>query len=100
MATHEVMVTGRFARWMRRRRWTAVTLPLPFFGPVILYWLNVGESGPLWFVRIHELAHAEQIRRYGPFGFIARYLWAMRKGYRGNALENEAREAVDRAVIK
>lgn len=46
------------------------------------YWLN------------HELKHVEQYLRYGSLWFLALYLWeSMRKGYRNNKYEIEARAA-------
>jgi hypothetical protein len=43
---------------------------------------------------LHELCHVQQYRRYGFFGFLARYLWySLRFGYYNNPLEVEARRA-------
>lgn len=40
----------------------------------------------------HELMHVEQYRRYGVIGFLLRYVWeSIRRGYRNNYLEVEAR---------
>lgn len=39
----------------------------------------------------HERIHVEQYTRYGTLGFLVRYVWGMRKGYRKNPLEVEAR---------
>lgn len=80
-------VHGRFARWMRSRHWAGVCLVMPFV-TVILYWLE-----PEPWVRVHERHHAWQAVRHGWLGFWARYLWGMRKGYRNNELEVEARKA-------
>jgi hypothetical protein len=42
----------------------------------------------------HELCHVRQYQRYGIAGFIMRYLWeSIRKGYRNNRFEAEARLA-------
>lgn len=42
----------------------------------------------------HELKHVEQFSRYGFFGFIFKYsIETIRKGYRNNKYEVEAREA-------
>ena len=42
----------------------------------------------------HELCHVEQDRRHGFLKFLCMYLWeSMRKGYRKNKYEVEAREA-------
>jgi|SRR5574338_1027829 hypothetical protein len=42
----------------------------------------------------HELKHVEQFRRYGFIPFIARYtIETMKKGYRNNKYEIEARKA-------
>lgn len=85
-------VSGRFARWMRRRHWAGVTLPLPFV-TVILYWMAAGETWPTPTIRLHERQHAFQAEMYGWLGFWVRYLWGMRKGYRMNPLEVSARRA-------
>lgn len=43
---------------------------------------------------LHELMHIEQYQRYGTLRFIILYLYeTMRKGYRNNRFEVEAREA-------
>lgn len=84
---YERVRTGFFARWMRRRRWTGVTLPLPFRRAVILYWLAPSPETVK-----HEWAHVAQIERYGFFGVIVRYLWLLaRHGYRNHPHEIEAR---------
>jgi hypothetical protein len=42
----------------------------------------------------HELCHIQQFRRFGFMRFIIMYLWeSMRKGYRQNKYEIEARQA-------
>lgn len=42
----------------------------------------------------HELKHIEQYKREGSAGFLAKYVWeSIRKGYRNNKFEVEAREA-------
>lgn len=39
----------------------------------------------------HELAHVDQIQRYGLLGYWARYLWLLAgHGYHGHAMEAEA----------
>lgn len=46
----------------------------------------------------HELCHVCQFERYGFLPFIFLYLWeSLRKGYRMNRFEVEAREAEERA---
>lgn len=43
---------------------------------------------------LHELKHVEQYQRYGVLRFIFLYLYeTVRKGYRNNRFEVEAREA-------
>ncbi|MBW7914378.1 MAG: DUF4157 domain-containing protein [Taibaiella sp.] len=43
---------------------------------------------------LHELKHVEQYQRYGIIRFIILYLYeTVRKGYRNNKFEVEAREA-------
>ncbi len=43
---------------------------------------------------LHELKHVEQYQRYGTIRFIVLYLYeTIRKGYRNNRFEVEAREA-------
>ncbi len=42
----------------------------------------------------HELKHVEQYKKFGTFGFLARYLWySLKYGYYKNPLEIEARNA-------
>lgn len=42
----------------------------------------------------HELCHVKQYESYGFIPFVARYLWeSLRKGYRQNRFEVEARKA-------
>lgn len=45
---------------------------------------------------LHELKHVEQYQRYGVVRFILLYLYeTIKKGYRNNKFEVEAREAED-----
>jgi hypothetical protein len=47
----------------------------------------------------HELCHVEQFQRYGFMRFIFRYLWeSLRKGYRNNKFEREARDSENTAM--
>ena len=47
----------------------------------------------------HELKHVEQFRHYGFFRFIILYLSeSIRKGYRNNRFEVEARKAEDKHI--
>lgn len=44
----------------------------------------------------HELCHVQQFRRYGFMPFIFLYLWeSLKKGYRNNKFEKEARDSED-----
>ena len=62
----------------------AITLPVPFFGPVILIksaWLVMNEKGELTdteHVQIlcHEFCHVRQILDWGTAVYMARHLWA------------------------
>lgn len=93
----EVNVHGPVARWFRRRHWVGVTLPLPIV-TVILYWLLDDEREPDSTFRTHERRHAFQADRWGWLGFWVRYLWGMRKGYRANPLEVEARVSAGQPI--
>lgn len=73
---------GWFARWMRGRGWTGLTLPTPWM-IYVFYW---GEP-TLATVR-HEWAHVQQARRLGVARFWTRYLWyLMTRGYRNHPME-------------
>lgn len=49
-------------------------------------------SNPRWVK--HELCHIRQFKQHGVIKFLALYLWeSMRKGYRNNKYEVEARKA-------
>lgn len=90
------MVHGWFARWMRRgkRPWGGFTIPVLFFGAVILYWLDDDQIAPHDWVRLHEREHAKQIALMGALCFTAVYLYnRVRYGYRNNPLEVAARRA-------
>lgn len=81
--------SGPFGRWMAARGWAGFTLPLPFIGCAIFYWVLPGEE-PDPRVRKHELVHCAQRIRYGFLGFVARYAWGLiRYGY-NSPLEQEA----------
>lgn len=50
------------------------------------------RANETWFR--HELCHVRQFEQHGFFPFIIKYLWeSVRKGYRNNRFEVEAREA-------
>lgn len=50
----------------------------------------------------HELAHVKQFERYGFLPFLLKYAWeSLRKGYRNNRWEVEARAAEeDRSLLE
>ncbi len=84
----EFAVCNAISSWFRAKGWGAVTLP--FFGiAFILYWLAPGEEVNS-LIRVHEWVHIEQAER--PGAFYVQYFRAMYsgKGYRTNALEEEA----------
>lgn len=113
MTFREYMCWGVVGRWMHRRGWRGVVLPLPVV--VVLYWLpgapdraQVAVGG--WrsmprFARFvawpgcvpyveHERTHVDQVRRLGRLRFILTYMWQVaRYGYRKAPLEIEAYEA-------
>lgn len=66
MKVTERVCTGRFARWMYRRGWHAVTLPWGRDEARILYWTTAGEVA-----RDHEYTvHPPQIERMGGFCYV------------------------------
>jgi hypothetical protein len=91
MRVVERVVSNRFGRWMVRHDWAGFTAPLCPWLTVVFYWTIPGVPvSPR--TRRHEHVHVMQIERYGWWGFLWRYLWELRKGYRNNALEREAYE--------
>ena len=62
----------------------AITLPVPFFGPVILIksawlaWDDAGELTDTEHVKVlcHEYCHVRQILDWGTMAYAARHLWA------------------------
>jgi hypothetical protein len=90
---HERICTGRFARWMRRRGWGGVCLPLPFV-TVILYWVYATSMG-----KAHEGRHAEQAARMGWLWWWLVYAYeTARRGYWNNRLEVDARDHAERLL--
>ncbi len=61
----------------------AITLPIPFVGPVVLIKSKflefdgheLKDAPSLWLLR-HELCHVAQIRRWGSLGYVLKHLWA------------------------
>lgn len=77
---------GPILWWLRRAGYGGVTMP---WGRVYL----VPERFYDWPLRRHEYVHLQQIERYGPLGFTARYVWGLiRHGYEAHPMEIEARE--------
>jgi hypothetical protein len=85
----ELAVCNFFGRWMRRRGWSAFTLPLPAL-VIVFYWFEAPGEDPDPFVRVHEFVHVRQDQRL--FFFPLRYLLAhvVDGGYRRNRFELEA----------
>lgn len=85
----ELAVYNFFGRWMRRRGWSAFTLPLPAL-VIVFYWFESPLEDPDPFVRVHEFVHVRQDQRL--FLFPLRYLLAhvVDGGYRRNRFELEA----------
>lgn len=82
----EHVVTHWPAAWFRRRHWAGCTLPIPLFGPVVLYW---GEPTPE--KRRHELRHVRQMAEMGCVRWAIAYAWQLvTVGYRNSAIEREA----------
>lgn len=86
MITETRVCNGAFSRWMQRRAWGAVTLPLPW-KVLVLYW-----GPPTLRTVSHEWVHVQQAIRWGWFGFWWRYLWGLRLGYDRHPMELEAYE--------
>lgn len=61
----------------------AITLPIPFAGPVVLVKSkfldfdghDLKDTHSLWLLR-HELCHVAQIRRLGTLKYLLKHLWA------------------------
>ncbi len=80
------LIGGPVGRFMRRRNWAGVTLPVPFC-PVVLMWGTPDAQEML-----HELAHVDQLRRMGTLQWTVTYLWQLiTRGYYFSTLEIEAR---------
>ena len=65
------------------------------YGAVTMPWrvVHYRDWPPPAGLMAHESIHLEQIGRYGPWGFAARYLWGLiRHGYERHPMEIEARE--------
>lgn len=94
MRVREFEVSNGFGRWMYRHDWAGFTLPVPFYGAVIFYWLLDSSVPPSARTRRHERTHADQIARYGALGFTVRYFYYLiRYGYSSNPFELSAYEA-------
>lgn len=72
-------------------RFEAMTIPLPR-RTLILY-----RGMPSQYLRVHEWEHVWQ-RENIPW-FLPRYFWELRRGYRRNRFEVDARAAADAARI-
>lgn len=100
----ELAVTGRFARWMRKPRgpegrfWRAFTLPIPFAGAVVFYWMLSGEERPAKETRFHEHWHCRQREERGAVRLSVRWLLEVAAdGYKNSSTEREAYEAQRKA---
>jgi hypothetical protein len=94
----EFRVRNLFGRWMARKGWAGVCIPLPFV-TVICYWLLNGADEPAPWTIVHEREHAAQAARYGVWGFWVRYwFWLVIDGYQHHPMEIEARDAANRTL--
>jgi len=81
---------ARVAAWVLREK----NMAMVWSNTILLHGVSEEEfmSNKKWIK--HELKHVEQFRRYGTLGFLVRYLFeSLRKGYKSNKYEVEAREA-------
>lgn len=86
-------INGPVGRQMRRWGWAGVTLPIPFWGALVLIW----EPGSNVIELRHEvLGHVPQIHRMGALWYLTRILYEyIRHGHRDAPMEVEARRLAE-----
>jgi hypothetical protein len=88
-------IGGPIGRQMRRWGWAGVTLPVPFFGSIVLMW---GQEANLGELRHEVLGHVPQIARMGTAWYLTRILYEyIRYGHRNAPMEIEARRLTEAA---
>lgn len=92
-------IGGPIGRTFRRWGWAGCTLPIPFYGALVLMWdadlTNIIE------LRHEILGHIPQIERMGAFRYIVTILWQYATvGHEKSAMEAEARRLADAAHEK
>lgn len=99
-------IGGPIGRWFRRHHWAGVTLPVPFWGVVVLLWedgteatLTAEQSIDRRREMRHEvLGHVPQVERMGSVRYLATILWQYAWcGHENAPMEIEARRLADEA---
>lgn len=69
MTSATKFIGGPLGRWFRDRHWSGVTLPVPFYGALVLMWLGRDREWTLIELRHEVLGHVPQVeelfQKYG-----------------------------------
>lgn len=85
-------IGGVLGRAFRSKGWAGVTLPIPFYGALVLIWTTPSELGNILEVRHEVLGHVPQVERLGALRYIVTILWQyVLYGHDKAPLEIEAR---------
>lgn len=88
-------IGGPIGRFMRARGWAGVTLPVPFYGALVLMW---EPDSTIIELRHEILGHVPQVARLGTVRYVATILWQYaRYGHHSAPMEIEARRLADAA---
>lgn len=68
-------VNGPLGRWFRARGWAGVTLPLPFYGALVIIWLPPTGEWNVVELRHEVNGHVPQIDEMGTIKYLVTVLW-------------------------
>lgn len=89
-------IGGPLGRFMRGRGWAGVTLPVPFWGALVVIWTADGKDWNLVELRHEVLGHVPQVARMGAAWYLVRIFYEyIRYGHYDAPMEIEARRLAD-----
>lgn len=91
-------ISGPLGRWFRKRGWAGVTLPIPFWGALVIIWTSDRHDWSPEELRHEVLGHVPQIERMGAVRYLVRIVYEyFRHGHYDAPMEREARKAAGQA---
>lgn len=94
-------IGGPIGKLLRRWTWAGVTLPIPFYGALVLIWTATGNDWSPDELQHEVLGHVPQVARMGAIRYLVRILYEYaRYGHELAPMEIEARRQADASNLE